>query len=331
MKKSDNKYNNLSKEELALRIKEMEEVVFQMKNDKNETELFSFPWVGNLGQWHWMVQSNQVVFNEKKVTNLGYDSEEIPEIVGFEFFTTLLHPEDYDRVMENMRSHLMNLTDVYEVEYRIRDKNGNYVWYYDRGKISTRNEKGEPLVVSGIVFDINKNKIMENKLKEANEKLKQLVIRDELTGSYNRRFMIEKLNDEIQLYNRTKLPFSLIMFDIDNFKLVNDNYGHNIGDIVLKKVCDIIMKRIRKTDVLSRWGGEEFIILLPNTKTLSAAKVAETIRGELSKLVIDDVGKVTASFGVSNYSDGDTIDTIVKKADNLMYRAKSDGKNCVRY
>jgi len=331
MKRNINKYNNLSEKELIQRIEEMEEVICQMQNNKNETELLSFPWIGNLGHWYWMTQSNQLVFNEKKATNLGYDRDEIPEDVGFEFFTTKLHPEDYERVMDNMRKHLMNLSEIYEVEYRIRAKNGNYVWYYDRGKITNRNEKGEPTVVAGIVFDINKSKVMENKLLEANEKLKQLVITDELTGAFNRRYMIEKINSEIQRYNRIKLSFSLIMFDLDNFKLINDNFGHNVGDIVLKRVVKIVMKRMRKTDILSRWGGEEFLILLPDTKIPNAAILAEDIRAELSNMDMQGVGLVTASFGVSNYRYSDTIDTIIKRVDDLMYRAKSEGRNCVRY
>lgn len=166
MEKDISKYEELSKEKLIKRIEEIEEVIYQMSNDKNETELLYFPWIGNLGQWNWMVQSNQVLFNEKKITNLGYDREEIPKEVGFDFFTSKLHPDDYKRVMDNMRHHLMNLSDVYEVEYRILHKEGNYVWYYDRGKVTKRDDNGNAIVVSGIVFDISKNKIMEVQLKE---------------------------------------------------------------------------------------------------------------------------------------------------------------------
>jgi len=330
-KETVDKYEDLNKKQLIKRIEEMEEVIHQMEKDKNETELLDFPWIGNLGHWNWMVQSNQVVFNEKKITNLGYDREEIPEHVGFEFFTTKLHPEDYERVMDNMRSHLMNLSDAYEVEYRIQSKDGNYIWYYDRGKVTKRNEKGEPIVVAGIVFDITKHKILEEELKKANENLQQLVITDELTGAHNRRFMLEKINNEIQLFNRTKLCFSLIMLDIDNFKMVNDNFGHHVGDVVLKNFVEIIKKRIRKTDLLSRWGGEEFIILLPHTKLSNAVTLAENIRVELNNMSIPDVGTITASIGVSSYLDSDTIDNAIKKVDALMYRAKTEGKNCVRY
>lgn len=143
--------------------------------------------------------------------------------------------------------------------------------------------------------------------------------------------MTKRIDNEIQSFNRTKLSFSLIMLDIDNFKMINDNFGYNIGDIVLKKIVEIIMNRIRKTDILSRWGGEEFIILLPDTKTEKAVILAEEIRSQLSNMDIEKVGLVTASFGVSCYCEGDNIDTLIKKVDDLMYKAKSDGRNCTRY
>lgn len=331
MKNESIAYEDLSKEQLIQRIEEMEEVMTQMEKHRDETELLSFPWIGNLGQWHWMVQSNHVTFNEKKITNLGYERNEIPENVGFEYFTTILHPDDYERVMENMGLHLKNQSDAYDVEYRILTKTGDYAWYYDRGKVTKRNEKGEPLVVSGIVFDISENKKMENDLKESNEKLQQLAITDELTSAYNRRFMTYKISDEVERYNRSQSPFSLIMLDIDKFKLANDRLGHEVGDAVLKKVVEVISEEIRTIDVLSRWGGDEFLVLLPDTTKTGAIIVAEKIKVELNNIVIENLGSITASIGVSDYNRDQSIKVFIKKVDNLMYKAKAEGRNCVRY
>ena len=193
------KYNHTDLDYLSMQTKidALEEVVKQINEEKNNKELLDFPWIGNLGQWYWMVPSNQVIFNEKKVTNLGYKMEDLPKIVGFDFFTEKLHPQDYQRVMDNMKSHLMGLRDSYEVEYRIKAANGDYVWYYDRGKVTKRDKDGNVLVVSGIVFDINKNKEIERKLKEANDTLQKMVSLDALTGAYNRRYTLEFLNDKI--------------------------------------------------------------------------------------------------------------------------------------
>ncbi len=331
MKRSPVNYNESSKEELIQRIKELEEVTNQLKQEKNDTELESFPWIGNLGHWYWMVQSNEVVFNEMKATNLGYSREEIPNNVGFEYFTEKLHPEDYERVMDNMRKNLIAETDTYEVEYRIQTKAGDYTWYYDRGAVTEREEDGTPIVVAGIVFDISRNKAMECDLKQANKRLKQLVNTDELTGVYNKRFMIKKVDEEIERYNRTKDGFSLIMLDIDNFKSINDNFGHNMGDIVLKKFVKRIEKRIRKMDVLCRWGGDEFIILLPITDLPGAIELAQELKDEFDKYLMDDIGKMTSSIGVSTYCEGDTLDMLIKKVDDLMYKSKNAGKSCVSY
>lgn len=326
-----NEGENFLTQKYLNRIEELENVLSQMRKRENETEILSLPWVGNLGQWYWMVESNQVEFNEKKITNLGYETSDLPEKVGFDFFTSKLHPDDYKRVMDNMRKHLMNLSEAYEVEYRIKAKNGEYVWYYDRGKVTKRDENGKPLIVAGIVFDISKSKAIEIELKKANEELQRLVITDDSTGAYNKRYFLEKINEEINNYNRSKSKFSLIMFDIDKFKQVNDNFGHSMGDVILKRIVEISQENIRKDDIFCRWGGEEFFIVLPNTEKENAIVLAEKLRSNFSNYNFPKVGKVTASFGVACYGEDDVMDKIIKRADDLMYKAKSEGRNCVRY
>ena len=143
--------------------------------------------------------------------------------------------------------------------------------------------------------------------------------------------MYEKLNNEIQRYNRTNLAFSTIMIDIDDFKSINDNYGHNVGDKVLKKMAEVIIKRIRKIDVLSRLGGDEFMILLPDTKVSQAVILAEDILKQLNNTRIDQIDTIKASIGVSEYNDCKSIDKTIKIVDDLMYLAKAVGRNCVRY
>lgn len=331
MEIKESKYKDLSKTQLIQYIEEMEEVINSMKKEKDDMELLKLPWIGNLGNWKWEVEKNKVIFNEKKATNLGYEKEELPKDVGFEFFTEKLHPDDYEKVMDNMENHLMNLSDAFEVEYRIRKKNGDYIWYYDRGKVTRRNEKGEATSVSGIMFDISENKAIERELKKTNKMLQSLVITDELTSAFNRRYMYEKINSEIYRYSRTNSAFSIIMIDIDNFKFINDNFGHNIGDMVLKKIAEVIMKRIRKIDALSRLGGDEFMILLPETKISDAVILAKDILRLLNKASVGEVDTIKASIGVSEYNGHWCINKTIKKVDDLMYLAKNDGRNCVRF
>lgn len=189
----------------------MDGLIEQVQKETNEEELARFPWAGNLDQWHWMIPNDKLVFNEKKATNLGYTREEIPKDTGFEFFTSKLHPEDYERVMDNMRRHLMNLSPAYEVEYRIQKKNGDYAWYYDRGTVTKRSEDGKPMIICGIVFDISRNKKIKKELSEANNELRYLAQTDDLTSAYNRRYMTEKMEEEMACLNHNDSSFSLMM------------------------------------------------------------------------------------------------------------------------
>lgn len=188
-----------------------------------------------------------------------------------------------------------------------------------------------------IKTDINKNKvtgaqiilddITDKKLKE--EKLKYLSNTDFLTNTYNRRYFNQRLEEEIERANITNRKFSLIMLDIDHFKKINDKFGHQAGDLVLKSIAQLIKKRIRKTDILARWGGEEFIILLPETEKDNAAILAEDLRNMINNLKFKDIGNVTVSLGVDNYHSEDTIDSIIKRVDKYLYASKSAGRNCV--
>jgi diguanylate cyclase (GGDEF)-like protein len=167
--------------------------------------------------------------------------------------------------------------------------------------------------------------------KKMEEELRCLSVTDCLTNSYNRRYFTKKLEEETERARRTGSKFSLIMLDIDRFKSINDRFGHNAGDSVLKSMAELIKNRIRKIDTLARWGGEEFVILLPDTTVKNAVRLAEELRESISRMDIPGVGRVTASFGVAGYCPGDTIDTLIQRADNYMYEAKAAGRDSVRY
>lgn len=163
------------------------------------------------------------------------------------------------------------------------------------------------------------------------KELRLLSVTDTLTKVYNRRYFIQKVEEELERAKRTGSKFSLIMLDMDHFKNINDRYGHRAGDLVLTSMVDMIKNRVRKIDILARWGGEEFLILLPETASNQAVVVAEELRQHLSTMEIPGVDRVTASFGVAGYCPADSVDTLVNKADNMMYEAKAAGRNCVRF
>ncbi len=177
-------------------------------------------------------------------------------------------------------------------------------------------------------------KTLQDELKGANTRLKQLSITDSLTGIYNRRYFMENLEKEFIRCERYGGMFSLVLMDIDHFKNINDTYGHILGDHALKDVCAVASKSLRSSDVLARFGGEEFVLLLPNTDTGGAAAIAERIRGLIEKHTVTwgkDSVKLTLSAGVSTFphKDAQSPDSLMKLADKALYSAKSDGRNKV--
>ena len=152
---------------------------------------------------------------------------------------------------------------------------------------------------------------------------------DRLTGSHNRLRFDRALADEMSRSLRYKTPLSLVLFDIDHFKRVNDAYGHQVGDKVLIKLSQFLAGRLRNADLLARWGGEEFVILVPESTGHMAYLLAENLRNATAQMVFDEVGKITCSFGVAQYASSDTAETFISRADGALYRAKINGRNRV--
>lgn len=164
------------------------------------------------------------------------------------------------------------------------------------------------------------------------KRIELLSVTDALTKLYNRYKFNEEFDNMIHRKHWVNdNSFALIISDIDHFKSVNDNYGHQNGDIVLFEAANSFSKTIRLGDVVARWGGEEFVFLLPNVSQDKAILVADKIRVELEKLDIPVVGKVTSSFGVTIYRDGDTMEAMMQRADEALYKAKSNGRNRVEF
>lgn len=157
--------------------------------------------------------------------------------------------------------------------------------------------------------------------------LADCAIRDPLTGVFNRRYFDEYLNHEILRAKRSQKIFCLIMFDIDHFKHVNDTYGHDMGDYALITLSEIIQNSIRKSDVLSRIGGEEFMVLLPDTDVNNAFHLAERIRLNTESFEFNQIGNINLSIGITEFRIDDSNDSIVKRVDTALYLAKSNGRN----
>ncbi|MEE4277401.1 MAG: diguanylate cyclase [Halieaceae bacterium] len=165
--------------------------------------------------------------------------------------------------------------------------------------------------------------------KEAEARMQLLATTDQLTGALNRASFEGRLDAELIRFDRYRVPFSLVMFDIDHFKRVNDSFGHARGDAVLRSVVSRVRSILRGPDSLCRWGGEEFIILLPATNLAGALVIAERCLSIVAQQEFEEAGRVTISLGVAQHSAGHSVDELLRRVDENLYAAKRAGRNCI--
>lgn len=200
--------------------------------------------------------------------------------------------------------------------------------YYEEARITPILDDNRNIVnFLGVKQDISKRKYLE-------EKLKQTSIRDGLTNIYNRRYVFERLLQITEAYKRKGEMFSLVIIDLDFFKSVNDNYGHQAGDYILKEFAEILANSIRAYDILGRYGGEEFILILQYVDKNSAEKIMERILDKIRETTFNYEDKkigITFSCGIADISETDkkscTINNIINYADKRLYKAKNSGRN----
>lgn len=175
--------------------------------------------------------------------------------------------------------------------------------------------------------EVDRLQKLTSQLNNSNAQLRDLSTRDSLTKIFNRYKLMEELETEIFKVNRYSAKLSIIMFDLDHFKTVNDTYGHDVGDYVLISVVNCVKAHLREGDVFARWGGEEFIVLCKSATKTQACDLAERLRDHIENMPLDKVGNVTASFGATQFYDSDNSETILKRVDENLYKAKSSGRN----
>ena len=173
------------------------------------------------------------------------------------------------------------------------------------------------------------NRVLEQKVKERTESLQQLANTDQLTQIKNRRAILDTLEYEIQRFQRQPRSLSVLMLDIDHFKVINDTFGHLEGDIILAKVAQLISQSCRQTDSVGRYGGEEFLVVLPETSIADARDLAERIRIVMMSCVDKNGAALTCSIGVATHNEGEGILQLIKMADDRVYTAKKQGRNRV--
>lgn len=209
-------------------------------------------------------------------------------------------------------------TNIDEIEAKLRTNQFQIVVY---GALVT-------VFVLALLFMFTR-KLMR-RLIVARKAIEEIAVRDPLTGIYNRRYVMERLSEELGRSKRGSHEFCCFIMDIDHFKPVNDKYGHLFGDEVLVEVVEMVTRVLRSYDVFGRFGGEEFIVLTPGLGVEESLALAERIRHAVKEANVNGI-RVTISIGVSCYRQGDdTFDDIIRRADDAMYRAKREGRDCVR-
>ena len=271
-----------------------------------------------LGMWDWHLENDDFILNRIATDILGYGPTEfkhkLPNIQA------LFHTDDRKHILRSMSHHLKGESSQFDIDARLYDKHGGFVWVNLRGRISELDASGTPVRVSGMLVDISDRKRLEDRLVE-------LATTDALTGLYNRGYGSQLLNRELARAERSGQPLSFILMDVDYFKSINDQFGHAIGDQVLIEISKTLQGRIRDVDMAARWGGEEFVIILPDTPLAGAEKVAQQLQTGIRSLTKPDSNHLSMSMGVTEYRANESVSKLLKRADRLMYRAKNTGRD----
>ncbi|MCB1820765.1 MAG: PAS domain S-box protein, partial [Candidatus Competibacteraceae bacterium] len=243
------------------------------------------------------------------------------ELLGVSFAPLIPEEDRADALTQAMACDAEHPIRTHEHRVIRADGSIRYVQWTSRAILDEHNALIE---TQSVGRDVTERKQME-------EELYRLTVTDPLTGAFNRRYLMQVLDMEIRRAQRYTRPLSLIMFDLDHFKQINDTFGHQQGDRVLKGVATRVQRRLRRTDHFVRWGGEEFMILTTETARSEALALAKILHSELCNAPFPDIGRVTASFGVSEHRLHEALDEWLKRVDDLVYAVKRDGRNHIQH
>ncbi len=278
------------------------------------------------GCWDWHPQTGALYFSPSLKRLLGYGPDEMKPCLST--WEDNIHPEDAPLVLSVLDEHLRGQRHLYEAEYRLRNRNGHYIWVRDSGQVRERDARGKPCRVVGLVHNITDLKQQEINLQHQAEI-------DALTGLFNRRRGEVLAEQMIALMQRQRRPLGFALLDVDDFKQINDVHGHLAGDEVLRRLAGYIDGFIRHSDLLYRWGGEEFVLLCPDTsKEGMQVLMQKMLRGVacLDWQELFPAGRVTISIGVSLYPDNaPDLNNLMARADSALYAAKRRGKDRVEF
>ncbi|MEI7431586.1 MAG: diguanylate cyclase, partial [Betaproteobacteria bacterium] len=292
------------------------------------------------GVWDWNIEQGVTHYSKRSMEMLGYAGDDFK--LSHQEWIATIRTEDQAGVEQAMQDYLNGKTPAYSIEYALKCKDGSFKWIMSRGMAVSRDKTGRPLRVIGTHSDITDRHALE-------EKIHELAYYDPLTQLPNRRLLNDRLDQALMASRRDDRYGAVLFLDMDNFKPLNDTYGHEAGDQMLIEVAERLRKCVRATDTVARFGGDEFVVILnavgedKKEATSQAGNVAEKIRATLAsiyRLQVSSKGQPkaliehhsTASIGVVLFkSRGAVHEDLLKLADAAMYAAKRAGRNAVRF
>jgi diguanylate cyclase (GGDEF)-like protein/PAS domain S-box-containing protein len=273
--------------------------------------------------YHANCQDNSVI-DDRCGAMLGFSPGE--RCLGVEGWMAHIHPDDRIKIEQQMQRMIETGSTRFEAEYRVRHRAGHWIWVLDRSETFERDANGRPTSYAGAVVDITGNK-------DAAGRLEFLVEHDELTALQNRRGLAHAMQRIHAGCVRRSTTYCVAMLDLDHFKQINDVHGHDAGDRVLVTVAQTLRREIRSADWLGRWGGEEFVVLLPDITEPQAEVTLERLRRAVAaqRIQLSDCSvQITVSVGIASWAGkNDPVDEVLARADAALYRAKRAGRNRV--
>lgn len=269
------------------------------------------------GFWDWNMENDSIYYSTTWKSMLGYEQDEIEDT--FEAWQELWHKDERERNLQVMNDYISGRISSYEMPHRLRNKAGEWQWILTRGEL-IRDLNKKPSRWIGTNIDITH-------IKEAEREIMYLSFHDQLTGLFNRRFYEEELH---RLDTMRNLPLSIIMADVNGLKLANDAFGHMFGDKLLKKAAEIFRKECRADEIVSRIGGDEFVIILPGTDRFGVEMLARRIRETIADVKVDML-ELSVSLGwATKKHPREAIEDVFSKAEYDMYRHKLTESSLVK-
>lgn len=287
-------------------------------------------WSGNLGWWYLNVKENLLYFNPLFLMTLGHLENEIDTCLSMDQFYDRLHDDDRKVVKSEFDAHIDGQQNVLELTFRIVSLDGSYRQYYVNGRLDSASvEEGVPFII-GTAYDVTSQYLTKKELRKQPIPKHQTLMQDNLTGLLSKEYFEEYLQHAITLARAGQQSFCLLLADLDFFKNINEHFGRDKGDLVLKEVAHILKKETRASDYIGRTGGDNFQIILTDVDFKTGQMISERIRKSIANHMFVSGIRITISGGLV-YFKKQSYENLLSTAQLLLKKSKNGGHNKMSY